>query len=108
MRKKINSIEQLKREKEKLKIKMEVTEHAFLQSFEQTQKSTKELIWSNVKLPVLVIDTAIKGAKHLFSNGETETEESAKESVESNGEHWLQQAIPVALSLVNSMVNEDN
>lgn len=96
----IRSIEDLKREKEKLKIKMEVAEHAFFQSLHQSQQLTKSYLWSRVKLPALVVGTAVKGTQQLLSNSEASSQDS-------NGQHWLKMALPIAQSLLASVLDTD-
>lgn len=93
MKKKIRTLKELQLEQEKLKIKIEVTEHAFLQSLQDSQQLTKQYLWSKVKLPALVVGTAIKGAQQLFSSDEDQVFTSSSDA------HWLQRAIPLALSV---------
>lgn len=93
----IRSIEDLQKEKEKLKIKMEVAEHAFFQSLHRSQRLTKSYLFSKIQLPALVVSTAVRGAQHFLADQEAAVQDNSSET------HWLKQAVPVARTIIETL-----
>lgn len=95
MKKNIHTLSQLYQEKEKLKLKMEITKHAFLQSLDHTQQETKHFLWSKVALPAILIGVTTQGIKALAS--------SDNKKAKAGDSSWLQRLIPIALSLATTI-----
>lgn len=99
MEKKIHSLKQLQKEKEKLEIKMKVTEHAFLESLHNSQRLSKQLLWSKIKLPALAIGTVVKGTQQLLSaDDEIATDQNSKMN-------WLELLTPFVQEAANVYFN---
>jgi hypothetical protein len=106
MNKRITTLEELRKEKEKLKIKMEVTKHAFDKGLGASRREAGRFFWSKLALPAILAGLTAKGVSNLFSANGQAHEAAATEAESDAGPSWLERAVPLVLSVLESFINE--
>ena len=102
MLKNIQTIEQLKKEKQKLRMTMEVTRDAFVESLDNNRKQVSHFLIENIAIPASIFSLGTIAAKKFAHSGK-----SKKEKVKNNKSIFkglLRQLFPVALHLVQAFL----
>ncbi len=105
---KIHSIEQLEKEKEKLRTTMQFTREAFSNSLQNTQKLTLRFLIKNVAVPTGALGLGVLAAKSLGKSRDEQylkAESTSKSKTKSKNETlmWLFKKIfPIALNMLQA------
>lgn len=98
MKNPITSLEELRAEKEKIKLTMEMTRHEFAQSIGTNKTHLKSFVLKNVALPVGVLGAATAGYKMMSSGSRKKTYSAGT----SNGNLLFNKLLPLAINLVSA------
>lgn len=104
MKKEINTLAQLQKEKEKLKLQMEVTKHAFVKGLGNSRKLVTNFALKRVALPAAAFGLTTLGVRNWLASGDDGTNGQERAAKESSKPHWLQHAIPIALTAVQTWI----
>ena len=104
MKKEINTLAQLQKEKEKLKLQMEVTKHAFVKSLGNSRKLVTDFALKRVALPAAALGLTTVGVRNWLASDDDSNGQERAAKEESSKTHWLLQAIPVALTAVQTWI----
>jgi len=106
MNKRITTLKELRKEKEKLKIKMEVTKHAFSKGLGASRREAGRFFWSKLALPAILAGLTAKGVSNLFSSNGQAEEKVAAEAEADSSPHWIERFLPLVFSILESFINE--
>lgn len=110
MKKKIHTLKELQIEKQKLKLKMEVTKYAFTKGLHTSQQEARNFIWSKISLPATLVGLTAAGVKYFMAasdhqeNGQEYAQAEQGYEAESNTPHWTAHLVPLIASLVESFL----
>lgn len=91
MSKKINSLEELRREKELIRLKMKLTREAFRHSLNNNRRETKRLLINRVALPVGV-GALTSWLIQLLTNSKEDVNQQKLEASAASTPWWVQPA----------------
>ena len=100
--KSIQTIEQLKQEKEKLRVTMENTRNTFVESLDNNRKQFSHFLIENIAIPAGVLGLGTIAAKK-FSHSDNSKKEKVK-TKKSIFKGLIRQLFPVALHLVQAFL----
>lgn len=99
MEKEIKTLAQLQKEKEKLKLQMEVTKHAFIKSVDSSRKLVTDFALKRIALPAAAFGLTTVGIRSwLSSDADNSNGTQERNAVASSEPDWLQRMIPIALT----------
>ena len=97
----IHTLAQLQKEKQQLKIQMEVSKSAFIHSLGSTKTQTKDFLMKKVALPVGALGLATMGISKLTSGKETAT----KNGTVKGGDSFFLKMIPIVLPIIQAYLS---
>ncbi len=110
MKKQINTLQELQAEKQKLRLKMEVTRHAFMRGVEQSQREVRHFVWSKLALPATLAGLTAKGIAY-FANGngvEHAYADAEDAAASASSPHWVEHLAPLLTALFEMLMQTDD
>ncbi len=99
----IRTLDQLKQEKQKIKMEMEVSKKAFINSFGTTKSQAKDFLVKKVAIPAGAVGLVTLGAKQFLSSNSPRNQVVNRSS---NYNYFLTKLIPLALPFIQSYLAE--
>lgn len=110
MKRQINTLQDLQAEKQKLRLKMEVTRHAFMRGVDQSQREVRHFVWSKLALPATLAGLMAKGIAYFANgNGVEHTSANTEDAAASaSSPHWMEHLAPLLTALFEILVQTDD